>query len=353
MRDHTTPTIQELTSTGSESASVTPGAAQVSSVFNIAGLDPVNALGHRMYAQAFWLHMTTTFDPDAAGSAVNHDKLPKVLASGRLFSPLLGEYFPAKMTRGPVLYHIIGVLASGYQYPQGARTQIPASTDTDVTIDLYFKFPLANEYLKKPHETSFWVGLFDQGALEASCEISTALDGDYAGAVLKTPTTFRAWVVTQASPDIYLGCPVQWRDREVTGGGTQPTLLNVGQETQLTGVKSGCGLAWLSWLTNATGIGMGGPDGTDNLTQVELPWRGQKNVRNLDPFFVALREAAGKRVGPISGIAAAVHDGGGWPFTMADTPSNRLAASAQSMFLPSCSLGWMPRRASFSGWPAI
>lgn len=331
--DCTTPIFEEVTSNNADSVSVTPGAAQQNAQFTIQGLSPRTG-DMRNYLTGFWLHLTTTFDPDAAGSAVSHDKLHKCLASARLFSKLLGEVFPHKQTRGPVLGHIIQVLGLGYQYPQGARAQIPASTDTDVTVDLFFWMPLAQGFLAEPMESSQWVGLFDDGVLEAMLDISTILDGDYAGAVLKAPTAFRAVAEMVPSHHHYIGFPIQWRDREIAGGGTQPVLQGVGQETQLNGVKSGCGLFWLSWLTNATGIGMGGPDGVDNITQIELPWRGQRLLRNLDPYFLALRRAVGKRVGPVAGQGTTIiHDGAGWPFTMSDTPSNRPAGSGQSMFL--------------------
>lgn len=332
-RDGTTPLFEELTSNNADSVAVTPGASQQNATFSIKGLSGVTG-DMRNYAQGFWLHLTTVVDPDGAGSAVNHDKLYKVLASARLFSPLLGEVYPHKQTRGAVLGHIIQVLGLGYQYPQGARTVIPASTDTDVTIDLYFYLPLAQGFLEEPMESAQWTGLFDDGALEGTVDVSTILDGDYAGAVIKATTALRAVCQYVPSPHHYVGFPVQWRDREIAGGGTQPVLHGVGQETQLNGVKSGCGLFWLSWLTNATGIGMGGPDGTDNITQIELPWRAQRLLRNLDPFFLALRAAVGKRVGPSTNGTTAMHDSAGWPFTLADSPVNRPGASGQSMFIP-------------------
>ena len=339
MRDHTSPIRAELKSAGSESVALTPGTGQQRATFNIVGIDPVTD-GKRNYAQAFWCHCTTVVDPDAAGNAINADKLAKVMASLRLQSPLLGEVFPQAHTRGAVLYHIIQVVACGYRYPQAARAQIPASTDTDVTIDLFYLMPLSYETLKKPHETAQWVGFFDQGVLEGTLDVSTILDGDYAGAVLKATTALRAWVEYLPSPDNSLGVPVQWVDREIAGGGSSPILQGVGQQTQLNGVRPGCGLAWMSWLTDATGIGLGGPDGVDNITAIEIPWRNQKNLRNLDPFFLELRRIVGGRVGPISGLGTTImHDGGGWPFTMADTPSNRPAASSQSMFLPIVAMG--------------
>lgn len=334
MRDHTTSIRQEIKSSGSTSVALTPGASQQLANFGITGIPAVTDKKLN-YALRFTGHCTTVFDPDAAGNAVNADKLAKVMASWRLRSPLMGEVFPQAHTRGSVLYHVIDVLANGYRYHQSARAQLPASTDSDVTLDIFYELPLSYEVLKKPHETAQWVGFFDGGELEGTLDISTILDGDYAGAVLKATTALRAWVDYVPMPDRSLGVPTQWVERVIAGGGSNPILTGMGQSSQLTGVRPGCGLGWLCWLTDATGIGLSGPDGVDNFTSVELPWRDQKNLLNLDGLFLELRKATGGRVGPIAGLGTTIaHDGSGWPYTMADTPSNRPAASSQSLFLP-------------------
>lgn len=335
MKDHSTPLWRELTATGTESIAITPGAATVPGAFNISGV-PAATDNHRNYVQGFWGHLTIVVDPDAAGSAISFDQLYKGMASWRVSSPLLGDVFSPTHTRGAVLGHIIQVLALGYQYPQPARAQIPASTDTDVTIDLFYWLPLSYEVLKKPHETAQWVGFFDGGTMEGVVDAATVYDADYAGAVTKTGT-LRAYVEYLPSPDAFLGVPCQWRERRVSGGGSQPIIRNVGGETSLTGIKPGCGLAGLFWLSDAAGIGLGGPDGVDNITSVEIPWRGQQLLRNVDPYFLALRRATRHRVGPIAGAGAAgaaLHDGAGWPYTMAATPNGRPGAQASAMFWP-------------------
>lgn len=334
MRDHTSPILRELSAAGANSVSVTPGAAQQPATFNISGIPPVTG-DMRNYAQAWWLHLTTTFDPDAAGNAVSADKLPKVLASARLFSPLLGEVFPATHSRGSVVTHIIDVIAGNYQYPQHARAQLPASTDSDVTLELYYMLPQSYECLIKPHETAQWVGFFDQGFLEATLDVSTALDGDYAGAVLKAPTSFRAWVEMLPSNDVAIGVPCQWRERVIAGGASQFILKGVGQETNWVGIEPGCGLAFLGWLTDATGIGLSGADGVDAISAVELPWRSQQNLQNLDGIFAAARRMIGQRAGQTAGTGSTIiHDGASWPNTMDSTPNGRFGAHAQAMVLP-------------------
>lgn len=336
MRNHINGVFVELRSNNAETISITPGTASQLGTFDIKGVPPVTD-DMLNYAQVFWWHLLTTFDPDAGGNAVNWDKLYKGMASFRLFSPLLGQKFPTAQTRGAVLGHIIQVVGLGYNYPQPARTQIPANTDTDVTLDLFYAAPLAYECLADPQECTDWIGFYDGGVFEGTVDVSSVYDGDYAGAVIKAPTTLRSYVELEPSHDRWIGCPTQWRERQITGGGPLPTLTGVGEETDLIGVQAGCGLAALLWLTDATGIGLSGPDGVDNFTAMEVPWRGQPNLRNLDPLYLNLRKTQNHRVAPVAGTGGAMTaDGAGWPTTMAVTTGvdNRPAADAQKLFLP-------------------
>lgn len=335
MRDHSTPLWHELTANGAEALSLTPGGAVVTGQFNVSGI-PLLTNDMRNYVNGITAHLTITVDPDAAGNAVNADALWKVMNGFRWSSPQLGDLFSDGHTRGAVLGHIIQVLALGYDYPQGVRAQIPASTDADVTIELFYWLPLSYEFLKKPHETAQWAGFLNEGILSATLDTAAVLDGDYAGAVTKTGV-LRAYAEFFPSPDAAIGVPVQWRERVITGGGQSPTLMNVGIDTNLQGVAQGCGIPALFWLSDAAGVGMLGPDGVDNITSVEMQFRSQKLLRNTDPYFLAARRLAGRRVGPISGAGAAgaaLHDAAGWPFTMAATPNGRPGAQAQAMFLP-------------------
>jgi hypothetical protein len=335
MRDGTTPFFKELGATGSTALSVTPGSVATPATFNMTGLPPVSPDGQHNYAQAIWCHVQLAFNPDAAGSAVDWDRLYKAVASFRVTSQWLGDVFSPSHTRGVVAGHIIGPLASGYRYPMSARAQIPASTDTTLTVDLYYKLPLSYECLKKPKETAQWVGFFENGIFEVLIGTTTVFDGDYAGAVIEAPITVRAWMEYEPSPDLYLGVPVQWRERVIAGGGPQTQLMSVGQETNWNGVQAGCGLMWLSWLADPGNLGLGGASSVDNLTSYEAAWRGQQQIQNLDPLFISLRQATRGRVAPIAGLGTTIMaDGGGWPYTMDATPNGRVAGQSTAMFLP-------------------
>jgi hypothetical protein len=334
MRDMSAPLFKEVLARGNETVSITPGSVAQLATFEISGMPPVTA-GMKNYLDVAHASVELTFDPDAAGNAVDADKLYKGVASHRLSSQWLGQQYPHQQTRGAVSALVINPIANGGIMTQHARIQIPASTDTDVTVTLYMPAPLAHECLKKPHELSQWIGFYDGGTLEVAIADTAVYDGDYAGAVIKAPITVRAFLEYHPSPDEALGVPFQWRERQIVGGGNQPLLKGVGQETDLLGVEQGCGLAFLGWLTDATGMGLSGPDGVDNIVSVEIPWRGQTQLRNIDGYWLAFRRAMGKRVGPISGLGTTImHDGAGYPTTMAATPNGRYSANAQQLFLP-------------------
>jgi hypothetical protein len=341
MRNATTPLSYELTSEGgSKSIAITPGAATQSGRFNIGGIPP--RLGDmRVYTTRFFPHLATTLDTDAAGGPIVWDKLSKALVSAELISPVLGTVYPHFHTRGPTLMHLISLVALGYEYPQGARTQIPLDVDADYDVDLFFCMPIAHECLADPLETAQWSGFFDGGTLEMIVAISTIFGTDYAGAVTKTPTTLRCLAEAIPSQREFIGVPFQWRRRSIAGGGTSPQLKNVGGETSLNGISPGAGLAGMWWLTNATGIGLGGNDGVDNITAITLDWRGQKNIQNLDGFFHWQRIATEKRTSPVSlSLTVPQQDSANWPHAQSSvlqtgtTSPQRPSLDPEAMFLP-------------------
>ncbi len=340
MRDSTTNQFTELQATGGGlSVAITPGAVAQSAKFVLSGLPARNGDMYN-YLVRLGGHTNIVVDPDAAGSAINADKLSKVNQSHEVQCATFGVVFPHKHTQGPIAYHLIQVVGLGYQYPQSARLQIPASTDTDVTIDIFTELPIAYECFAKAHESAQWLGFYDGGTFETLIDVSTILDGDYAGAVTKTGTN-RAHAEWFPSPDQAIGVPVQWRNRQIVGG-SSPILKNIGGETSLVGLSPGSGLAGLWWMTDATGIGMGGPDGLDNFLSYGMEWRGQKVIQNLDMLMISQRIHMERRVGPIAGIGTTIMaDGAGWPSTMAATTQvdNRPSANSQAMVVPFVSPG--------------
>jgi hypothetical protein len=287
---------------------------------------------------AFYPHLALTLDTDPAGGPINWDVLAKGVVSMELISPILGNVFPHFHTRGPTLMHLISVIALRYEYPQGARSQIPLNVDADYTVDLFYVLPIAQECLADPMESAQWTGFYDGGTVEIITAANTIYEDVYPGAVTKAPVTLRCLAEAIPVSREYIGVPNQWRRRQIAGGGSSPVLKNVGGETSMNGIAPGCGLAGLFWLTDATGIGLGGPDGVDALTSIALQWRGLKQNQNLDGFFHYVRKAQEKRTSPISGTGVSPpEDGANWPSTMGATAAQangRPSQNSQQMFLP-------------------
>ena len=333
MRNHTTPLLKQLTSSGSRAptAAIASGTSSVSfQIQNVPGAfeDMLN------YVTAVLLRVTLNFDQAASGgSAVTWDKLFKGVSSAKVFSDLLGDTYSHINTRGPVLGHLIQVVAGGYRYPQPVRAQI-AAADGDSVIELYLILPYSYECLANPMETAPWTGLFDGGEVEVIIAGSGVFDGDSTGAVLEGNTTVRAAMEYLPMQDKSVHVPCEWRERTVQGSTSEHELKNFGAGSGHRGTAPGAGLALLAQLTDATGIGLSGQDGADNITRFEFPERGQQSMFAPDLYYMVLNRMTRGRVGGITdGTTTVIHDGGGWPYTLAATPSGALN-NAQALLFP-------------------
>lgn len=330
MRNHTTPKIYELVASGgAKNPSATPGTSQQSITFNLNNLPTGKDNKFWYYVTALNLKVVTTFDQAAmGGTAVNPDKLWKALASAQVQCPLLGTLYSHQNTRGSVLGGIIQKFGFGYNQLQ-ERAQI-ASADGDTTVTLYYRIPFAYEFLRKPHETSPWTGFLEGGTFEVKLDISTVFDGDSTGAVIKTPTNFKAWLELIPSPEAVLHTPCHWREHILPGSSTRFVIQDVGSPDGLQGVDQsrGVGLSTLLMLTDATGMGLSGSDGSDNVTGYDIPWRDQQRIDTPDAPFMAFFAHAGN-----IRQNRAVVDAAGWPYTDAATAQGDLN-DAQSLFFP-------------------
>lgn len=346
MRVHTTPKIHELVSTAGKNPSVTPSTSSLQTAsFNLNTLPTGKQGKFWYYALAALIKVVTTFDQAASGGAVvNPDKLWKAMASFQISCPILGELYPHRNTRGAVLGNVIQVLGNGYQqFPLNAQI---AAADGDTTVTLYYRMPFALEFLKKPHETAVWTGMLEGGTLECKLDLSTVFDGDSTGAVLKAPTNFRAWLELMPAPEAVIHTPMHFREYQTPGSTTRHQLLDMGAPDGLKGIDigRGAGLAALMYLTDATGIGLGGADGIDNITGLDINWRDQDRIDNPEAFMVALwnlkRRMISSGGGGVKGTT--ITNDLGWPFAVADANSANLAGASGSgaYVFPVCMPGY-------------
>jgi hypothetical protein len=330
MRNHTTPKIHELVSTAGKNPTVTPGASAQSVTFLLNNIPTGKQGKFWYYVTALVLKLVVVVDqPAAGGTAINPDKLWKILQSVQVQCPILGMLFSHANTRGSVLGNLIQAFGFGYSAVH-TRAQI-AAADGDTTVTMYYRIPFAYEFLRKPHETSPWGGFLEGGTVEAKLDVSTILDGDSTGAVTKATTSFRAWLELIPSPEAVLHTPCHWREHITPGASTRHVIQDMGSPDGLQGTNQakGVGVAVLLNLTDATGIGLSGSDGADNITGFDIPWRDQARVDVPDSSFMAMYA----HMGAFKASRNGTHDGSGFPYTIAATPNGDLN-DAQALVFP-------------------
>jgi len=333
MRNHTTPKIHELVSTAGKNPSVTPGASAQTATFLLNNVPTGKEGKFWYYAMSAVLKVVTTFDQAAMGGAVvNPDKLWKVLQSVQVQCPILGQLFSHANTRGATLGNIIQYFGYGFNATP-LRAQI-AAADGDTTVTLYYRIPFSYEFLRKPHETAPWGGFLEGGTLEVKLDVSTVFDGDSTGAVIKAPTNFRCWLEMIPSPEAVIHTPVHWREHQIPGSSTKAIVQDMGSPDGLQGIDQsrGVGLAALLYLTDATGIGLGGPDGYDNITGFDIPWRDQDRVDVPEALMSSFMAMIGHhRKGRPTSLTTG-SDGMGFPYTLAATVND--LPDAQALVVP-------------------
>ena len=337
MRVHTTPKIHELVSTGGKNPSVTPSTSALqTATFNLNTLPTGKQGKFWYYAVAAYVKLVATVDqPSMGGTAINPDKLWKACASFQVQCPILGEVYAHRNTRGAVLGNIIQPLGLGYQqFPLNAQV---AAADGDTTITLFYRLPFALEFLKKPHETAIWTGMLEGGTLEAKLDLSTVLGGDSTGCVLKAPTSFRSWLELIPSPEAVIHTPMHFREYQTPGSTTRHQLLDMGAPDGLKGVDigKGAGLPFFAYLTDATGIGLSGADGIDNITGLDINWRDQDRIEVPEAFMTALYAMKRRNVYGSGGgaVGTTIPNDSGWPNALSGTNDPTLMG-AQNYIYP-------------------
>jgi hypothetical protein len=290
MKVFTTPKIHELVSTAGKNPSVVPSASGVQTATFLLNTLPTGKAGRFWYyVQALLVKMSVVVtQAGGAGSVINPDKLWKCLASVGVQTPILGELYPHRNTRGAVLGNIIQTLGMGYQaFPLNAQV---AAANGNTTVTLFYRIPFAMEILKKSHETSPWTGMLEGGTVEVKCDLNSVLSADSTGVTIAAPCNFRAWLELQPQPEAVIHTPAHWREYLLPGSTTRHQLLDMGSPDGLKGVdiSKGAGLAFLGLLHNPTGLGLGGATTFDTITGVDVPWRDQDRIDAPDAFLASL-----------------------------------------------------------------
>lgn len=328
------------------SVTVTPTTANQDVQFSLNDVPQVDLInGRTEFCQIIGWRIGVQFVFDQAasgGAAVNADKLKKILNTLQIQSENLGVPFAAQHNKGAVVGHFDQVLANGYLDPQPHRAQL-AAADGDTTCYYECILPVALGCFAIPEDFALPPCLFSPGQLVINGFKSTVYDGDSTAAVIKTVvvTAEALYILTQ---DPTIGVPHQFAEYTPPGASNNPELTGVGTSK---GINGECldgrvaGLAALVVLSDATGIGLGGADGVDIFTGIDIPALRIRNHTDPRAFMRNARITMGQtNCGHRAGNGTTIeHDAADGLYTQASTPNDPLDSQAKWLPIVMPSLG--------------
>ena len=320
----------------SRSVAVTPAATDTDVQWSCNDIPDTELVGARtefVQIVGFRFGHLFTFDQAASGGAVvNADKLKKLVTSIQVTSSLCGNIFAAQHTKGAPVSHFDSVAANDWFDYQPHRAQI-AAADGDTVVYLETILPVALGCMNVPEDFALPPCCFNPGNIVVRGYKSTVFDGDSTGAVIKS-VTLTAEALYILTPDPTIGVPHQFCEYAPPGASNNPELTGLGQAKGINADMidaSAAGLAALIILGDATGIGLGGADGPDNILSVDIPALRIRNHTDPRSFqrntrLVLPSTNFGHRAGFGSTIE---HDAADGLYTQASTPNDPLDAQAK------------------------
>ena len=342
MRNHTTPKIWELSGPQGKSVTIVPSAAAQVATWQMTNI-PTGKDGRLWYyCTAVVVAVTITLTQAGAGSIIPDLLLGNVIQSMQVTTPVLGAVFAHQNTRGIVAKTFHNYVCSGFGALDDVAS-VPTAASTYVRT-IYFRLPFAQEFLRKPHETSPWGGFFEGGTLESRVDVSTILAAFSTGAVV-TSVAQRAWMEFIPSPERIIHTPFHIREHQNLPGNTgRHTITDMGASDGLQGINlsAGVGLAGFYYICNPSTpspSGLGGAGTAANMLSYDIPWRDQTRIDSPDaPFHAALVHMGVRKKNIVN-----ADDGSSFPYsnsaTAGSTGGGTLANDAASMYFPFVHMG--------------
>lgn len=329
-------------------------------IWNPQSLKGQDAGGDFMYARRIKFRNVIQLTNSTTGAEAppTQEQVAQALGNVRVFSQFLGEMVPKNLNSVPILYNHDQYFANGFR-PITRRRPTPGSLSGGGVFyyEFIFEVPLERDYLMRSLDTCPWLPFFEGAIFEVDIAPSTSLAniGWTVGNVTQT-CTIDYYVDKQA----LIHSPMQQRLYRVVSGGPEYILKSVGSPNGLDGVVSGSRLACMSWLSaglstitgSATGnfhdngfyaafggASSSGPNfGTNGLTRLDVPFRGQVSVDDISAWL----EAFLSDCNPIRMFTSLVQlstntgDITQWPFV--DSPTNTQALAFTNAGAPNTSL---------------
>lgn len=318
MRNHTTPKVWELVSQQGKNPTITPGTGVTPVQFLLNALPTAKDNKFWYYATTLWVKVVAniTIPTDTTFTGTSSDYLWQIMSSMQVQTPILGQLFSHSNTRGAVLGNIIQYMGFGYNaLPNVGNVGAGGAT---FNVCLYYRLPFSYEFLRKPHETSPWVGFLESGTVEIKIAPSTCLqNGVHPGATVNS-VNLRCFLEMIPSPEAVIHTPVHWREHITPGNSPKHVITDMGSPDGLQGIDQsrGVGLASLMGLCGGIETGLTEDSTTQHLANnylaFDVPFRDQGRVDVPEQPFLALFEQMGnnrKVTGP-----AAASDGVSFPY---------------------------------------
>lgn len=191
-----------------------------------------------------------------------------------------GTVISSRQIKGSML-PIVEFVGAGYQ--EGQRTGVVPSANGAWAIRINVFIPLCVGLGDKPHHTAQLALFYKQAQLDINTPLATVLTGLSPGASF-TSVSVKASIVMLPEPEVRLGPGVEWIDYQsaASAGQAQIELDSFGNKTGLSGTIPNAGVAWMGALTSAGGLP--GSFLASTVTRYSFPWRGQVDIRHVDPF---------------------------------------------------------------------
>lgn len=256
-----------LTADSGEAVSVTTTSATQRKTFNMRGL-PIRTAGKWGHCARIVVRAKAVVTQSGGtGSAINDDRLGKIISSISISSPARGTIAAAKSATGAVLRQVVNPVLNGYKYPQPPEPQVAAANGS-YTRYVDIAYDLAIPGFANPLDGAHPLALLEGGKVEVEVAASSVLASISTGCTLDS---VELRVALEIIPDDELWIPAiyELKLHQQAGSTDAFRLQQLGDHEGIKHVESGpFALSMVAMLTDATGIGLGGSDGADNVTKI-------------------------------------------------------------------------------------
>lgn len=245
-------------------------------------------------------------------------------------SPVSPQYVKGAML--PILEQ----LTCGYRTMARKRGFFPAANGA-YSFSYSFPVPLSLGLGQKPHHTAQLAAFYKEAQLSLQIAPTSVLTALSPGATLSSLAA-RASAVLLPEPELRMGPIVEYVDYQVaaTSGQVAVPIQSFGNNTQLTKTEKGAGVFYFGLLTG--NFGLPGPFSPENVTRLNVPWRGQTDTGHMVPYISQQILGMGNQriIGSASDQAAALalSDASNFPYTPGNDPSNSTTEAANLLAFP-------------------